>query len=361
MEIRKALTRQEVRNVIDFKGCDHVPVMYHFWCGPRGDATQEWRDRVVAVRDRFPNDVTVFGVGGPGVWDAPADAPRQRWAHRGRPAAAESGKGLDSGSKMIVDLAAEIDHIVEVFPEADYPPFYAGLAKAVADNTSGCYRLGCAWFCFFERLWSMMGMEETLVNFYTCPDAMHRLIRAVCDFHKGQIRNAAAQASLDGWFTSDDIGQQTGTFFSVEIFNEFFKPYYKELVDEAHRHGMHYWLHTCGNVEAFMPGFVEIGLDVIHPIQKYTMDERNMAREWGGKICFWAGFDVQQTLPYGTAEDVRREVRFMIDTYGRPDGGLMLTAGNGVTPDNPPENIEALFEESFAYGTDYRKHLKAAR
>lgn len=357
MEIRLPLTRQQVRSMIEFKGCDHVPLTYHNWCGPRFDGTKEWNDRVTEIRNRYPSDVHNLGVGQPGAWDAPADAPRQRWAHRDKPAVEEASRGLDSGTRMINDLAAEIDDVVADFPVADYAPWYAGLKKAVADDPYGRYRLCGRGFCFFERLWSMMGMEETLMNFYTCPDAMHKLIRALTDLHRGQIQKAAEQVDIDGWMTTDDIGQQTGTFFSLEIFNEFFKPYYKELIDECHKHNMHFWLHTCGNIEAFMPGFIEIGLDVIHPIQKYTMDERKIARDWGGKISFWAGFDVQQILPYGTAEDVRREVRFMIDTYGRKDGGLLLTAGNGVTPDNSPDNIEALFNESLVYGTDYRQRL----
>ncbi|MDR0668499.1 MAG: hypothetical protein LBF95_00315 [Treponema sp.] len=132
-------------------------------------------------------------------------------------------------------------------------------------------------------------------------------------------------------FTTDDIGTQTGPFFSLDIFREFFKPYYKELIDHAHDLGMHFWLHTRGNVKAFIPDLIEIGLDVLHPIQKYTMDEREIAREFGGQICFWAGMDVQRIIPYGTPEDVRREVRFLFDTYYRKEGRLILAGGNGFT------------------------------
>ena len=68
------------------------------------------------------------------------------------------------------------------------------------------------------------------------------------------------------------------------------------------------------------------------------MQEREIAEKFGGQLCFWAGFDVQQIIPYGTPEEVREEVRFMIDTYYRPEGRLILAAGNNMTPDTPPES-----------------------
>jgi len=67
--------------------------------------------------------------------------------------------------------------------------------------------------------------------------------------------------------------------------------------------------------------------------------------------------DVQQILPWGTPEEVRQEVRFMIDTYDRADGGCMITAGNGITPDNPVENLRAFFDETYTYGLAHRNQF----
>ena len=151
-------------------------------------------------------------------------------------------------------------------------------------------------------------------------------------------------------FISDDIGTQTGPFFSLDMFREFFKPYYKEIISRCHEIGVDFWLHSCGNIEVYLPDLIEIGLDVIHPIQKYTMDEKVIADKFGADICILAGFDVQQIIPYGTPDDVRQEVRFMIDTYFRNDGRLMLTAGNRITPDCPIDSLEALLDEAYNYG-----------
>ena len=110
---------------------------------------------------------------------------------------------------------------------------------------------------------------------------------------------------------------------------------------------MDFWLHACGNIESLIPRFVDLGVDVLHPIQKYTMQERHIAQLYGDKITIWAGFDVQRIIPFGTPDEVRTEVRALMDTYARPDGRFMLTFGNGVTPDTPLASLDAIYDEAF--------------
>ncbi len=233
---------------------------------------------------------------------------------------------------------------------ADFPsPDYPGLIPA-GPPEDGRYRLGGWWYFFFERFWSIRGMENALTDFYLHPDEVHALFRALTAFYLRAIERGREELGLDGILTSDDLGTQTSTFFAPRIFDEFFAPYYKQIIDRVHRLGMHFWLHACGNVEALIPRFIDLGIDVLHPIQKYTMDEGHIARTYGGRIAIWSGFDVQRTIPYGTPEDVRREVRYLIDTYRRPDGRFLLTLGNGATPDTPLSSLEALLDEACRYG-----------
>ena len=161
----------------------------------------------------------------------------------------------------------------------------------------------------------------------------------------------AVELRADGVLTSDDIGMQTGPFFSTAFFDEFFAPYYRELAERAHRHGMHFWLHACGNIEPFLPRLIDLGIDVIHPIQKYAMDETRIAEVYGGSICIWAGFDVQRIIPFGTANEVRAEVRHLMDTWHRPEGRFLFTAGNGINGDCPVESLRALYDEAYSYGS----------
>jgi uroporphyrinogen decarboxylase len=104
-----------------------------------------------------------------------------------------------------------------------------------------------------------------------------------------------------------------------------------------------------------------MGLDVLHPVQKYAMDMAAVARRYAGKLSFWAGMDMQRILPFGTPEEVRREVRFLIDSFDHPAGGCMITSGNGITPDVPLDNLLAFYDESYEYGREHRRRYAAER
>ena len=349
--MREPLPASEVRNAIEHKSPSRVPMMIHQWTYPGafGDRAEELQ----AILDEYPNDMYSVSPRYPDFWDEPDNAiPGYSWMHGPQP------EGFDShahDANIAIPDMATLDAVLEAWPDANIPQMYEGCAESLAANANGRYTVAGWAFCFYERMWSLRGMENILCDFYEHPKAMHRLMDALCDFHETVIRRAGEEIKVDAISTTDDIGMQTGPMFSPAIFKEFFKPRYKRLIDAAHDHNMHFWLHTCGDVRLFMDDFLEIGLDVIHPIQKYTMNEPEIAERFGGKIAFWAGMDVQQVLPWGTPEEVREEVRFMIDTYDRPDGGCLITAGNGITPDNPIENLRAFFDETYHYGQAHRK------
>lgn len=348
--MRTPLPAEEVRKAIEHRKPLRVPMMIHMWNG--ADAFEDRADEVRAIQAEYPNDMFSVGPRYPDFWDDPNnEIAGYAWLDRPEPAGRDSH--AHDANVAITDMAM-LEEVLAAWPDPNIPQMYEGCAEKLAAEADGRYTLAAWAFCFYERMWSLRGMENILCDFYEQPEAMHRLMDALCDFHETAIRRAGRELDVDAIQTTDDIGMQTGPMFSPAIFKEFFKPRYKRLIDAAHEHDMHFWLHTCGDVRPFMEDFIEIGLDVIHPIQKYTMDEREVAAKFGGRIAFWAGMDVQQILPWGTPEDVRKEVRFMIDTYDRSDGGCMITAGNGVTPDNPIENLRAFYDETYNYGLAHR-------
>jgi uroporphyrinogen-III decarboxylase len=108
-----------------------------------------------------------------------------------------------------------------------------------------------------------------------------------------------------------------------------------------------------------MDDLISAGVDVFHPVQRFTMDERATAKKYGDKISFLAGADVQYLLPESTEEECRKGVREWIDMFYRPEGGLLLAAGNGILPDTPLENIRIMLEEVTLYGTEiYKGNVK---
>lgn len=335
------LSKSDVMGVINGTGvAERIPVLVHFWVSAESFPPQ-LQPAVQALLDQYPQDVDVVPLNIPAVYDAPADDPSYRWSYRDK---TNANRALDN-SGFIEDWDSELPKLLADFPSPDYPKLILP-----APPGDGRYRLGHWWYFFFERLWSIRSMENALMDFYEYPDAIHALFRKLTDFYKRMLERARAELNIDGIFTSDDLGTQESTFFSIKIFDEFFAPYYKEVIDHAHSLGMDFWLHACGNIESLLPRLIELGVDVIHPIQKYTMDERRVAARFGDKITIWAGFDVQKTIPFGTPDEVRAEVRYLMDTYARPDGRFMFTLGNGATGDTPIKSLEALLDEAFNYG-----------
>ncbi|MHB1462632.1 MAG: uroporphyrinogen decarboxylase family protein [Armatimonadota bacterium] len=346
----RPLTREEIVSVIEgHSTAPRVPMLHHFWTSAAVFGAHE--AEAAALLAKYPCDIVVVPAVMPGGIEGNPLDPSYRWLPYDAKAAQQSA-ALDSHIAM--PDWDRLDEVIENFPKASSPAVMS--AGIPADD--GRYRLGHWWFTLFERHWSLRGMENCLTDYAFYPEETHRLYAALADYYCGVLERLKDEGHCDGVFVSDDLGTQNSTFFSPKVFKEFFEPYYAKMIGKAHELGMHFWLHTCGCVTPFMPEFIKIGLDVIHPIQKYTMDEREIAEKFGSQITILAGMDVQQTIPWGSPDDVRREVRFMIDTYQRPEGRLMMTAGNGITPDCPLASLEALLDETLRYGTAKVRELK---
>jgi hypothetical protein len=318
-----------------------VPIQIHLWVHPETFGAREAAIR--QILDTYPADIQITSIRIPDIYLAPPDDPGYRWVPYDDP---YQGTNTPYDRRIAIASWDQLDEVLANFPSAEY----GGLLRGFEPG-DGRYRLAHWWYWLFERHWSLRGMTNALTDYYDYPQQVHRLFRALTDYYLRIIERSREGLGVDGIFTSDDLGTQIQPFFSKKIFREFYKPYYQELIEKAHRLGMHFWLHACGNIEPFIPDFIEIGLDVLHPIQKYTMDERAIAARYGNQITILAGLDVQQTIPWGKPEEVRVEVRHLIDTYWRKgEGRLMLTAGNGINEDCPTESLEAFFNEAVVYG-----------
>lgn len=335
----KPLTRQQITDVIEGRGhAPRVPMLYSTWMnaapfGGDADTYRKWIGGKVC-------DVNFCCLNMPGLFQGPRDAPEYRWAFGSK--TEKPNVGLDS--QTVIEDWSEAEEFYAAFPDAEF----SGLLPEVRED--GRYVLVNWWYTFFERHWSLRGMENALFDFFDYPEEVHRLYSRLTDYYLRLMERAKNEIGADGFFLSDDLGSQKAPLVSPYIFEEFLKPYYIRLVEGAHKLGVHVWLHTCGNVTPFMEDFIEIGFDVIHPIQKRAMDAEEITKKYGDRICILAGFDVQRVIPYGTEEDVRAEVRWLIDTYRRDDGRFMLTMGNGATEDWKIPCLDALYEETLEYG-----------
>jgi len=259
-------------------------------------------------------------------------------------------------SRAVIDEWSKLDEFIEKMPDPETDPQFDLLAEQAEQiRAQDRYMLFGWWRLFFERPWAIRGMQNLLMDYYLEPENVHRLYEALCDLYCRYLKRAIRELRPDGFWTSDDLGHQTQLFMRPEIFREFLKPYYARVGAVLKEHGIHWWLHSCGNNTAILGDLIEVGLDVFHPVQKGTMDEVAVAREYGDRLTFLVGIDVQHTLQEQEPEGVREEVRFLIDTFDRPDGGMCIAAGNGIVAGTPFENIEAFLDEAVRYGTQHRQ------
>ena len=330
------LPREEVIKAIERRGPSRIPlVMAKWWGEGLGD---QYGERLREF-DRYPQDTAMFMM-------SPLDVGNMglSWEWGG------GGGGHDA--RCVIDDWAKLDEFLEKIPDPDECGQIDELAERAEQARGEDRYLHYGWWgFFFERPWGLRGMENLMIDFHLEQENLHRLYDGLCNLYCGLIRKAARVIQPDGFWTSDDLGHQTGSMMSPETFHEILFPYYRRVGDTLKECGMHFWLHSCGDNTPLMEDLVTAGLDVFHPVQKGTMDEKAIAAEFGDRLTFLVGFDVQHILQEDTPEDVRKEVRYLIDTFDRPEGGMCMAAGNGIVRGTPIENIKAFLDESVRYGT----------
>jgi len=334
------LTREEVRAAIHFQNPPRPPMAFTKWWG---EGLHEQYGDQLSRFDKYQEDVVVV------PFPCPDFTPRADgfyWRVPGRKNDRPVGHDANAWLPDWEDLPA----LLADLPNTDAPGLFDE-AKKLADeaHAQGKYVLIHHWSLMYERIWNFRGMENLLMDYYDYPDEVHALHKAVVETEMKLLRRAAAELQPDGYMISDDLGSQHALMMGPDLFREFLKPYYVQLWGCARENGMDSWLHTCGNIECVIGDLIEAGLNVLHPIQKRTMDWDKVAQDWKGKIAFWVGMDVQDTLINASPEDVRREVRLMRDTFDSPNGGFLYAAGNGIVGGTPLENIEAFLNECVTY------------
>jgi uroporphyrinogen decarboxylase len=147
--------------------------------------------------------------------------------------------------------------------------------------------------------------------------------------------------------SGSDYGTQKGPQFSPALFAELYAPSYQRLNDYVHQStSLKTWYHSCGSVYALIPTFIEMGVDILNPVQTSAanMEPERLKREFGGKIVFWGGgVDTQRTLPFGTPDEVREQVKERLRLLA-PGGGFVFTTVHNIQTGVPAENLVAMYE-----------------
>jgi len=342
--MREPLSRQEVINVVERKSKNAgIPLLFHKWWG--SGLLEKYGPPLDEMAAKFPDDIfTTFCIS-PGDTVSTTSNPSYRWGFLEDYSDAEQ-HGMGKATILLPDWEGLPDLLAD-FPDPNEPGTFIPVEQDL-EHAGGRYKLGCWWCLFHERFWNIHGMENLMLDYFENMEGLKELGERLLQFYKVIVDRYSA-LGFDGIFTSDDLGHQRGPFMSPRIFEELYFPLYSEFCSYVHSKSMHVFLHSCGDNTLLMDYLIKAGLDVFHPVQRGCMDERDTAMRFGKDISFLAGVDVQSFLPKGSREDIRSGLRELIDTMYKPEGGLLLSAGNGILTDTPMENIEEMLIQMTSY------------
>jgi len=199
----------------------------------------------------------------------------------------------------------------------------------------------------------LCGMDKVLMDMALDPELACGIFDKFTDFYLAYYDKmlSAAQGRIDLFRIGDDIGTQHRPLISPAMFSQFIAPRLRSLVDLAHSHDTKVMFHSCGSITAFIDVLIEIGIDILDPIQVSAddMDPARIKAEHGTRICLHGSIDTQFILPQGSPQEVAENVKQMIDILGS-DGGFILAPCHVLQTDVPTENVRAMYETGYTCG-----------
>lgn len=199
--------------------------------------------------------------------------------------------------------------------------------------------------CLFEMLTRIRGMEGAIMDLAAEPDQTAELLSRAADFAVCLAETACDRFTLDWLWTGDDVGGQQAMMMSPAYWREHVKPHLTRIFAVGKTRGLWVAYHSCGAIHPIIPDLIEIGLDVLNPIQCNCpgMDPVALKREFGGRLAFMGGVDTQELLPKGSADAVFSATRRLVETMTGDGGGYILAASHTVPPETPTANILAMY------------------
>ena len=261
-------------------------------------------------------------------------------------------------------LSGEIsmsDILNYTWPDPDDPGLIEGLRERlqwIRENTD-CAAILTIPAPFIHISQYLRGFEDWYIDFISNPKRLEVLFDAVLDINTQIARNELKEIGqeVDIVICADDLGTQRGLQISREHYLKYIHPrlekYFRQIHDLSPAKLL---LHSCGSIVDILDDLIEIGVDIINPVQvtAYGMDPWHLKKRFGRRIAFWGAMDTQYILPKGSVADVKRMVEERIEQLGE-DGGYVLSSCHNIQPDVPVENIIAMFQHAREYVPSFAK------
>jgi uroporphyrinogen decarboxylase len=229
-------------------------------------------------------------------------------------------------------------------PDPDRPELYTESERMIRQFKDQYWIVGATVTTIFETAWALRGYERLLTDFVAEPDLAEAVLDIPFRYHL-RAAERLVRMGVDMIWLGDDVGGQNTMIMSPDTWRRFLKPRMARFIStiKAINPALKVAYHSDGWFADIIGELIEIGVDVLNPIQTRSMDPVALKKDFGDRLCFWGSIDEQHTLPFGSPADVRAEVSARLETLGR-GGGLILAPSQHVQLDTPVENFLALVE-----------------
>ncbi|MCK6629940.1 MAG: cobalamin-dependent protein [Anaerolineae bacterium] len=231
----------------------------------------------------------------------------------------------------------------------DFSPLPAVIQKLDAhDQYHLRFRIGS----IFEIAWQLRGLQEFLMDLVTTPSIPLYIMDRLTDVYVENTRRVLELAGdrLDMVYFYDDVATQNSLMISRDMWRNYIRPRHARLIEVAKSFGLKVMYHCDGAIYPLVPELLDLGVDVLNPVQADAkgMEPPRLKAEFGDRLCFHGGIDIIKTLPRGTVEDVRNEVKERIQVLGQ-QGGYVLASSHHIQSDTPLENVLAMYDLALRY------------
>jgi len=312
-----------VRRAIEFERPERIPIRF----GALGVDDTYW-----------------VGVSTPAGWSAREPGADEWGCVWERPA---EGSGIVNMGQPKGHPLRSLDDMDRIsWPDPRDDSRYEATARGLEDAADKYVTAGCG-FTFFERMHFLRGMPELLAEMYEEPKKVHELAERVLEYPIGVAKELGKRfrGRIHGLTMTDDWGTQEAAFVSIPMWRELFKEGYRRLFEAIHEAGMHAWMHSCGHVNEVIGEWIDCGLDVVNLQQPRNLGIEEIGERYRGRICLESLCDIQATLPRGDEKAIREEAALLLERWGTPEGGFILSDyGDGAAIGVPDETKRVMLQ-----------------
>ncbi len=328
-------SKEIVRKAIEFDNPPRLP----FWVGGL------WAERIRKRFKDFPSDVC-------DCWEL--DRQKAGWFFDN---AAADDWGCNWKSTTVRNMGQVVSHPLENWsklgsytPPNPRDPFYFQCVDETIKDAGQRYVVLTSHFNLIERLEMLRGFENMMMDFYDEPKKIGRVLDMILEYKIEHVDEISKRfgGRVDGLFFTDDWGTQRNLLLPPAIFKEFFFERYQRLVKAVHDAGFHFILHSCGRINALLPYFIEIGIDMMNMQQPRTYGIKELGESYAGKIAFLTTADIQTTMPNGNSDEIKHEVKELVKYWSTPKGGLVVfNYGDSDAIGATDESTEIMFRQFY--------------